>query len=122
MSGVFIAERLDESLYSVRSLLSLAAPLHELSQVMGIPSSEHSCLPVTPQGEMKALSLAAVPMPPQNLIAQGDLFSDLCFYVDMDSSNEFQAKVSSWLLRELVLVIIHFVNLICTCFSRSWKR
>lgn len=93
-------ERLDESLYSVRSLLSLAAPLHELSQVMGIPSSEHSCLPVTPQGEMKALSLAAVPMPPQNLIAQGDLFSDLCFYVDMDSSNEFQAKIVEAVTKE----------------------
>eukprot|EP00250_Pteridium_aquilinum_P008710 c18152_g1_i1 orf=255-1925(+) len=97
-------ERLDESLYSVRSLLSLTAPLHELSQVMGVPNSEHSCLPVAPQHDIKALSLAAIQMPPQvmqnNLIAQGDLFSGLCFHVDMESSNEFQAKVVEAVAKE----------------------
>ncbi|KAI5072324.1 hypothetical protein GOP47_0012430 [Adiantum capillus-veneris] len=98
-------ERLDESLYSVRSLLSLAAPIHELSQVMGVPNSEHSCFPVPPQHDIKTLSLAAaVQIPPQglqkNLLAQGDLFSGFCFYIDMDSSNEFQSKITEAVAKE----------------------
>lgn len=105
-------ERLDESSFCVQSLLSLAAPLHELSQVMGIATLEHSCLPVTPQHEIKALSLSAVPMPSRvlqkNLIGQGDLFSGLCFYFDLESSNEFQAKIVETVAKEGGIFVDHW--------------
>ncbi|KAH7299279.1 hypothetical protein KP509_24G003500 [Ceratopteris richardii] len=97
--------RLDESLYNVRNFLSLAAPFHELSKVMGVSnSSQHSCLPIAPQHDTKALSIAARQMPPQdlqkNLIGQGDLFSGFCFYIDMNSSHEFQSKIVEAVAKE----------------------
>ncbi|MCO5613003.1 hypothetical protein L7F22_067276 [Adiantum nelumboides] len=93
-------ERLDESLFSVRSLLSLAAPLHELSQVIGVPNAEHSCLPMTSQHDMKTLSLASAPQGLKNLLVQGDLFSGFCFYIDMESSNQLQSKILDVVAKE----------------------
>lgn len=105
-------DRLDESLYNVRSLVNIGAPLHELSHVIKVTSLEHSCLPATPQHEMKALSLAAAQLPPQmlqkELITQGGLFSGMCFYVDMDSSNEFQSKIVEIVAKEGAAFVDHW--------------
>ena len=84
--------RLDESLYNVRSFLNTSAPIREVG------SSDRLSLPSTPHNEMKALTLTTVQVSTEivkkDVVTHG-IFSNMCFCIDMDSSNEFQRKVTS---------------------------
>ena len=80
--------RLDESLYNVRSFINTSAPIREVG------GSDRLSLPSTPHNGMKALTLTTTEIVKKDVVTHG-IFSNMCFCIDMDSSNEFQRKVIS---------------------------
>jgi N-acetyl-anhydromuramyl-L-alanine amidase AmpD len=63
-----------------------------------VGNSDRLSLPSTPHNEMKALTLTTIQVPNETLkrdVVTHGIFSNMCFCIDMESSDEFQRKVSS---------------------------
>ncbi|KAH9309138.1 hypothetical protein KI387_037049, partial [Taxus chinensis] len=96
--------RLDESAYSVNSIVHPGLPLEEFSQLVAITNAEHSCLPLISHEDSKSLSMAVWPFS-QSASKEvsknaGSLLSGYCLYVDIDVSSELHKKVIEAALRE----------------------
>lgn len=105
-------ERLEESLYSVKDLVNVRAPLEDMSHTLRIAKGEHSCLPSISQQESKTYNLAicspSLPLLKELVKPQGALFSGMRFFIDLDSSNELRTKVVEVVAKEGASFIDHW--------------
>eukprot|EP01018_Ginkgo_biloba_P028042 Gb_28467 [translate_table: standard] len=104
--------RLDESLYSVNSLVHPGLPLEEFSQLVAITNAEHSCLPLMSHEDKKALSIATQ-YSSQSVGREvskngGSILSGLCLYIDADVSSELHEKVVEAARREGASYVDHW--------------
>ncbi|GLJ11043.1 hypothetical protein SUGI_0141190 [Cryptomeria japonica] len=96
--------RLDESAYSVNSIVHPGLPLEEFSQLVAITNAEHSCLPLISHEDSKSLSKAVQPFSQSSSkdISKnaGSVLSGYCLYIDMDVPSELHKKVAEAAQRE----------------------
>lgn len=82
---LFVTVRLNESLYSVRSLGENGLPLQELNQLAVLPGSQKSCLPLAVIEEAKSSK--------REFEGRRPVFSEDVFYIDSNISVETKNKV-----------------------------
>lgn len=104
--------RLDESVYSVNSVVHPGLPLEEFSQLVAITNAEHSCFPIISNDDNKSLSISLQPYFQSNgkevLKNAGSVLSGHCLYIDTDVSSELHKKVVEAARREGATCVDHW--------------
>lgn len=106
--------RLNESLYSIKSVGESGLPLGEVNRLVGLTGSEKSCLPAIAFGDETSSNAAGQPQLPlsiKELRAGVSVFSNDCIFIDSGVSCELKKKVEfdlyEVLLYSYLIVVDH---------------
>ncbi|XP_008792858.1 uncharacterized protein LOC103709336 isoform X2 [Phoenix dactylifera] len=103
--------RLNESLYSIKSVGESGLPLGEFNRLVELPGSEKSCLPAIAFGDERSSNTAGQPHLPSSvkeLRAGGSVLSNDCIYIDSGVSYELKKKVVEAATREGAALLDHW--------------
>lgn len=112
VSCVRLNARLDESVYSVNSVVHPGLPLEEFSQLVAITNAEYSCLPLISREDNKSLSISlqshSQSVGKEVSKTAGSILSGHCLYIDTDVSSELHKKVVEAARREGATCVDHW--------------
>ncbi|XP_077236394.1 uncharacterized protein LOC143877947 isoform X2 [Tasmannia lanceolata] len=104
--------RLDETLYSVKSVGENGLPMKELNRLVGFTGSEYSCLPTMMNDDSKLSNLARQPHQQssgkESSRSRESVLANHCIYIDSNISTELQKKVSEAAAREGATFLDHW--------------
>lgn len=103
--------RLDESLYSIKSVGESGLPLGEFNRLVGLPGSEKSCLPAVALGDERPSNTAGQLHLHSSTIeqrARGSVFLNDCIYIDSGISHELKKKVIEAATKEGAALLDHW--------------